>query len=81
MMRMHTHDDMNVLEHARPANVLGALVMAAACLLGIGALTAALGGCAVAAGAAAGGVTGYIAGHEAGEDEAREEIQATRPDD
>jgi hypothetical protein len=62
------------LPHKRIENVLSALMVAGAMFLGIGALAAAMSGCAVAAGAAAGGAAGYVAGHEAGEDEAHEEM-------
>ncbi len=69
------HDDRTKYQstHAWPRYVLAALAVSVACLLGLGALTTALAGCAVAAGAAAGGAVGYVAGHEAAKDEVRDQ--------
>ncbi len=68
------------LEHHRLSYVVCAFAVAAACFIGVSALTAALAG-AVAAGATAGGAAGYVAGHPAGEVPARHEMQPARPAD
>lgn len=71
MPRNHRQQDR--MKYGWLTNAMGALAVSAACLLGVGLLTTAITGCAVAAGAAAGGAAGYVAGHEAGEDEVRDQ--------